>query len=239
MDFELKVAICDDEKYFRESIQELISKYLKQKDILFLIDLFESGIAFCSDDDNMQRYDVIFLDIGMKEMNGMDTAYKIRKKNPDMTIVFITIMMDYALEGYRVNAVRYILKDDLDRLLPECMDTILEKRGKKKQEMEFSFVGGRRKIMLNGILFIESKSHKLWFERTGENLYMYGQINDLELTLSNYDFIRTHQSYLVNLEHVEKINNYSLYLSNGKEVPVTKSRYSEVKEAFLQYKEKM
>lgn len=135
MDFELKVAICDDEKYFRESIQELISKYLKQKDILFLIDLFESGIAFCSDDDNMQRYDVIFLDIGMKEMNGMDTAYKIRKKNPDMTIVFITIMMDYALEGYRVNAVRYILKDDLDRLLPECMDTILEKRGKKKQEM--------------------------------------------------------------------------------------------------------
>ena len=68
---------------------------------------------------------------------------------------------------------------------------------------------------------------------------MYGQINDLELTLSNYDFIRTHQSYLVNLEHVEKINNYSLYLSNGEEVPVTKSRYSEVKETFLQYKEKM
>lgn len=100
-------------------------------------------------------------------------------------------------------------------------------------------MGGKRKIMLKEILFIESKSHKLWFERTGENLYMYGQINDLELTLSNYDFIRTHQSYLVNLEHVEKINNYSLYLSNGEEVPVTKSRYSEVKETFLQYKEKM
>lgn len=66
------------------------------------------------------------------------------------------------------------------------MDTILQK--KQEREMEFPFVGGKRKVLLKEILFIESKSHQLWFERTGENLYMYGQINDLELILSNYDF---------------------------------------------------
>lgn len=173
----------------------------------------------------------------MKEMNGMETAYAIREKNQNVDIVFITIMMDYALEGYRVDAVRYILKDDLESLLPECMDTILQKKQEKK--MEFPFVGGKRKVLLKEILFIESKSHQLWFERIRENLYMYGQINDLELILSNYDFVRTHQSFLVNLVHIEKINNYLLYLSNGAEIPVTKQRYAKVKEQYLSYKEKM
>lgn len=237
MDLKLRVAICDDEKYFREEIKRLVEQYLKEKKIIFCIDLFTSGLEFCSDDNNLQQYDIIFLDIGMKEMNGMETAYAIREKNQNVDIVFITIMMDYALEGYRVDAVRYILKDDLESLLPECMDTILQK--KQEKEMEFPFVGGKRKVLLKEILFIESKSHQLWFERTRENLYMYCQINDLELILSNYDFVRTHQSFLVNLVHIEKINNYLLYLSNGAEIPVTKQRYAKVKEQYLSYKEKM
>lgn len=86
------------------------------------------------------------------------------------------------------------------------------------------------------ILILLNAIDNLWFERTRENLYMYGQINDLELILSNCDFVRTHQSFLVNLVHIEKINNY---LSNGAEIPVTKQRYAKVKERYLSYKEKM
>lgn len=102
MDLKLRVAICDDEKYFREEIKRLVEQYLKEKKIIFCIDLFTSGLEFCSDDNNLQQYDIIFLDIGMKEMNGMETAYAIREKNQNVDIVFITIMMDYALEGYRI-----------------------------------------------------------------------------------------------------------------------------------------
>lgn len=89
------------------------------------------------------------------------------------------------------------------------------------------------------ILILLNAIDNLWFERTRENLYMYGQINDLELILSNCDFVRTHQSFLVNLVHIEKINNYLLYLSNGAEIAVTKQRYAKVKEQYLSYKEKM
>ena len=152
MDLKLRVAICDDEKYFREEIKRLVEQYLKEKKIIFCIDLFTSGLEFCSDDNNLQQYDIIFLDIGMKEMNGMETAYAIREKNQNVDIVFITIMMDYALEGYRVDAVRYILKDDLESLLPECMDTILQK--KQEREMEFPFVGGKRKVLLLSLIHI-------------------------------------------------------------------------------------
>lgn len=239
MSLELRIAICDDEKLFRERMGALVEKYLREKDILFSIDLFENGAVFCSNENHLQEYDIIFLDIGMGDMNGMETAYAIREKNRDMDIVFVSVMMDYVLEGYRVDAVRYLLKDDLESLLPECIDCLVEKRKSRKQEMEFPFVGGKRKILLKEILYIESKSHQLWFERTRENLYMYGQINEIEAKLSDYNFVRTHQSFLVNLEHVEKISNYLLYLSNGVKIPVTKPRYAEVKEQFLRYKEKM
>lgn len=237
MDF--KIAVCDDEVYFRDRIKELLQKYFTEKGLAVLIDLYESGTAFCSDQNNFKAYDVVFLDIEMGEMNGMETAYAIREQNEDIDIVFVTVMLDYAAEGYRVDAVRYIIKDDMEQLLPECMDAVLQKRKKNTAEMEFPFVGGKRLVSLEDIIYIESRSHQLWFERNGTQTYMYGQIGDLQKQLADYSFIRPHQSFLVNLKYIERIRNYTIYMTNGMEIPVTKPRYGEVKERFLNYKEKM
>lgn len=119
------------------------------------------------------------------------------------------------------------------------MDTILQKRRKTTAKMEFPFVGGKRLVPLEDILYIESRSHQLWFERNGAQMYMYGQINDLQKKLADFSFIRPHQSFLVNLKYIEQIRNYTIYMTNGMEIPVTKPRYGEVKEKFLNYKEKM
>lgn len=115
MDF--KIAVCDDEAYFRDRIKELLQKYFAEKGLSVLIDLYDSGSSFCSDPDNFKAYDV---------------------------------MLDYAAEGYRVDAVRYIIKDDMEQLLPECMDAILRKRRKNRGEMEFPFVGGKRLVLFYG-----------------------------------------------------------------------------------------
>lgn len=148
MDF--KIAVCDDEVYFRDRIKELLQKYFAEKGLDVSIDLYESGVAFCSDQKNFMMYDIVFLDIEMREMNGMETAYAIRAQNENVDIVFITVMLDYAAEGYRVDAVRYIIKDDMEQLLPECMDAILRKRRKNRGEMEFPFVGGKRLVLFYG-----------------------------------------------------------------------------------------
>ena len=239
MSLDVKIAVCDDEVYFQDRIKELLQKYFKENGLAVSIDLYESGAAFCSNPDNFKAYDVVFLDIEMGEMNGMETAYAIREQNEDVDIVFVTVMLDYATEGYRVDAVRYIIKDDLEQLLPECKDTILQKRRKTTAKMEFPFVGGKRLVPLEDILYIESRSHQLWFERNGVQMYMYGQINDLQKQLADFSFIRPHQSFLVNLKYIEQIRNYTIYMTNGMEIPVTKPRYGEVKEKFLNYKEKM
>lgn len=237
MGLELNIAICDDEKYYRNYVENLVREYLEKENVIFQIDLFEDGKDFCKVDENIQKFDIIFLDIDMKEMNGMETAYSIRKKNMEMDIVFITVMPDYVFEGYKVSAVRYIMKKEIDKSLPECLCDILRKRKFSGQKMEFPFVGGKRNVILNDILYIESKSHKLQFARKSGILYMYGQINELELKMTDFNFVRCHQSFLVNLEHIEQINNYLICLSDGSEIPVSRPRYPEVKQQYLKYKE--
>lgn len=237
MDSELNIAICDDETYYRNHIESLVKEYLAKEDVLFRIELFENGKDFCEESENIRRFDIIFLDIEMEGMNGMETAYFIREKNSEMDIVFITVMPEYVFEGYRVSAVRYIMKKELKELLPECLADILKKRRCSGHKMEFSFVGGKRTVLVDDILYIESQSHKLRFKKKGEILSMYGQINDLESKMENYDFVRCHQSFLVNMGHIEKISNYQVYLSDGSEIPVSRPRYSELKRQFLQYKE--
>lgn len=226
MALELNIAICDDEKYYRNYVKNAVRDYLVKEDVLFRIELFMNGEAFCEHEENIQKFDIIFLDIEMDGMNGMETAYFIREKNPEIDIVFITVTSDYVFEGYNVRAVRYIMKKEIDKSLPDCLANIIKTRKLSGHRMEFPFVGGKRTILLDDILYIESRSHKLQFTRKDDILYMYGQINELESKVTGFNFVRCHQSFLVNLGHIEQINNYLICLSNRSMIPVSRPRYA-------------
>ena len=233
---ELNIAVCDDDKYCRHYMKKRIAEYLEKAEVLFRLEEFEDGEDFCKEEENIRKYDIIFLDIGMKHMNGMETAYAIRKKNKKMEIVFITVTEQYVFEGYKVGAMRYIMKPDLKALLPECLETLVEAWKRRSRQMVFSFVGGRREVLLKELLYIESMAHKLKFVEQNDICYMYGKLGDMELKLSDYHFVRCHQSFLVNLEHIDQINNYRLYLSNKEKLPISRPRYLQVRQRFLQYK---
>ncbi len=234
---ELKIAICDDEKYYREHIKEIVAGYLKEQNVSSEIDLYSSGTEFCGNEINLMQYDIIFLDIEMDMLNGMDVAHAIRKRNSKAEIVFITVMTDYVFEGYEVNASRYIMKEDLDRLLPGCIDALLGKWMFQRKKIRLHFTDGYEEIFLNELMYIESNLHKLCFVTTNRKLYQYNKLDDLELRWSQLGFIRCHQSFLVNPEHIVKIKSYIIYLTDGTEIPVAKGRYGFVKKFFLAYKE--
>ena len=113
----------------------------------------------------------------------------------------------------------------------------MQKYLRSGRKMKFPFVQGERTVLLKNVLYIEIQSHRLCFTVGDEVLHMYGQIGKLEMQLADSHFVRCHQSYLVNLEHIASIKNYWLCLSNGTEIPVSRSRYSEVKSCYLRYKE--
>ncbi len=235
----LCIAICDDEKYDREHIQQLLIKYLDNYQIDYSIYIFSSGKEFCEQGFGIAKYDIVFLDINMEEMNGIETAYKIRTFNMDTFIVFVTGFINYVLEGYKVNAIRYILKETAEVSIIECMDAILKKMEFQMKTIKVLFKEGEKQVCPDKIFYIESQKHKLIFnmlESNANKYYIYDKLDNIELQLKEYGFLRIHKSYLANMKYIERINNYRAKLTSGEDLSIPKLRYQAVKEAFVLYK---
>ena len=136
-----KIAICDDESQFRKLIREILKDYMDKNGTIYEIDDFGSGKDFVSLGIEMVKYKIVFLDINMGGLGGMETARKIRETSNDTFIAFITAFADYTLEGYKVDAVRYILKNNVNftELVFECMDAISMKMNYTAKKKIFAF----------------------------------------------------------------------------------------------------
>ena len=240
----IRIAICDDEQPFREVVKKYVKKYLSEKEISYEIDTFSSGKEFLELGIEMIRYNIVFLDIKMDEIDGIFTAQKIRESSSEMYIVFVTAYIDYSLEGYKVNAERYILKDNtnFDDSIYECMESIFHKVNYVDLKKCFKFNECEKEIPIDRILYIESKLHKLEFHvmENQEVIYtLYGTLNKWEEEMSDFPFLRIHQSFLVNMKHIKSITCYKAILSNHQEITIPKVRYRDVKNSFVAYKGEM
>ncbi len=117
----MKIVICDDRKNDREALRALLEAYGQD----FEIREYGSGKSLCGDVDYIRGCGIIFLDINMDGMDGLEAARKIKAECPKVHIVLVTAYVNYALDGYKVKASRFLLKDDLEQTLQECMDDIL------------------------------------------------------------------------------------------------------------------
>lgn len=233
----LKIAICDDEKYYRDEIKKAINGILEERGLRYELDVFVSGISFLERADNAVRYDIVFMDINMEGIDGIETAMEIRKFHAQMYIVFVTAYIDYVLEGYKVNAVRYIMKDLLKASVRECMCAILEKM--ELQSVNFSFLEGEKSLYTDNILYVESRRHKVLFYYMQSDIatyQIYDKLDHIQEQLESKGFLRIHKSYLVNMKHIDKIANYEVKLDTGKILSVPRRRFRDAKEAFVAYK---
>lgn len=237
----LKIAVCDDEKLFRKNIKELVSGYLNQDAVEYEIDTYCSGEEFLKLGIEMVKYQIAFLDINMAQIDGIMTAKKIREVSSEIYIVFVTAFVNYTLEGYKVDAVRYLLKSNTNfkESVYECMDAIIRKMNYVIVKKEFRFQEGTKVVPLNRLLYIESVLHKLKFYVMEDKLKvytLYETLNNMEQQFQGNGFVRVHQSFLVNMKHMKSVSGYEVLLSNGTRLAVPKARYKYVKETFIAYK---
>lgn len=237
----LSIAICDDEEYFRIREKQLILKYMSEKDCKCTIDTFESGKTLLNLKESLSQYDIIFLDINMEEIDGIETAKEIRKITEDVCLVFVTAFITYAPEGYKVNAMRYLLKDDesLENAINECLETILQKIFFEGNKMYFEFQEGKRKIRLENIVYIESNLHRLVFHMSGKDAVkytIYTKLDEMDELLRDNGFCRIHKSYLVNLKYVDSVERYKAILSTGESLAISKARYLDTRNEFAYYR---
>ena len=210
------------------------------KQIPFQIDIYQSGKEFIADNIKMMEYQIVFLDINMEEIDGLEAARELRKLCRDTYVIFVTAFINYTLEGYKVDAIRYLLKSDgnFGQSVCESLDAVFEKMQYKPHIREFSFQQGARRVALEKIVYIESSLHKLTFYVAEEGIVpytMYETLNHIAAIFSG-DFVRIHQSYLVNLRFVRRIEGNNLLLQDNLALPVARSKLKEVRQKVAMYK---
>ena len=228
----MKIAICDDQRSDREALRAMLESYGNN----FEIREYGSGGSLCEDMDFIQECRVIFLDINMDGLDGLEAARQIKTEYPKVHIVLVTAYVNYALDGYKVKASRFLLKDDLEKTLPECMDDILKEIQQEERVVEFNFVEGNVPIRIDDIIYIETSRHKNIFYTKNQTFSIYRKMDELEKDLKGMGFVRIHQSFLINMKYIGKISSYVMTLTTGKQISVPKSRYPDVKRQYTLFK---
>lgn len=229
----MDVLICDDNANVREILKELLIQYQFLKGLDFHIKEYSSGEELLQS--NYTGEEILFLDIEMNGMNGIETAREIRKKHKNMDIVFLTSYKEYVFEGYKVNAFRYLLKPiEMDDLI-ETLDSIRKKMNDGENKLSFSFGNEDYCINCNEILFIEVMGRKITIHSENGVYRSVGSLKELQSKIESSNFFKTHQSFLVNMDKIKKIDNQNVYMTNDAAIPISRLRLQEFKKAYLEY----
>ena len=229
----IRIAIVEDDKKTRLCLQRFLEKYEKESGHKFTICIFEDGIDIVND--YRPIYDVILMDIQMKKMDGMTAAREIRKTDSEVILVFITNMVQYAVNGYAVNAIDYILKPLNYFTFAEHMTRIENHlENKLKNYLILNTNGGILKIDTNEIYYMESLGHYIHIHKKKEVISVLETMKNMEQALSGSGFFRCNNGYLVNLAYVEKVDKYTALVGND-EIQISRPRKKIFMEALTDY----
>lgn len=252
----MNIGIIEDEQIHKELLQGYLNQWSRETKHPLEIDAFPSAESFLFSWEEKKSYDVLFVDIQMKAMNGMDMAKKIRESDRNVAIIFTTGITDYLEEGYEVEALHYLIKPISEEKVRICMNKVKE-RNKQKKSLLFEIHGELTKIPEEQIVYIEARGHKTVAElKLSKNLNkmkaVKGSENEKELKefctvelnesfskiekqLDEKQFVKCHRSYLCNIALIHHIDKESVHMDSGSEIPVSRRAYSEVNQAFIRY----
>lgn len=220
----LKVAICDDEKNQLDLLKNTLSIHLDLKGVSYKIYEFESGESLLQSIIN-EHYDIIFSDIEMKNLNGIETAKNIRVNNKKSVIIFVTSYPDFVFQGYDVKALNYILKPYKSEKIEQVLNSALDELEYIKDK--FYVVESKsktEKINLTNTFYFTSDKRKINAIMSSGIVDFYDKLDELEKNLPSF-FVRIHQRYLVNLNYVSSVESNKLVINN-EILPISRGRYN-------------
>lgn len=233
----MNVLICDDEWRITEQVSELLQKHCTENGMQVRFHLFDNLCAI----KDLAGYDIAILDIDMGGFSGIDLARRLRNEKPGIVIIFLTNFIQYAPEGFEVQAFRYLLKSDTQkRLVPYFKDAVREVV-RKKQIITISVNSEWIDIPVNHILYLESNlriviMHLIHDERT--EYRFYGNMTDLSEKLEDLGFLRIQKSFLVNMEYIEQMQYEKVRLRGEIVLPSSAKNHKELKQYYLKWRGK-
>lgn len=231
-----RIAICEDDAAQQAYEEKLVCAWARDNQYKVAVDAYANAEQFLFAAEDKQEYDLLILDIQMGGMSGMELAGKLRENGGNMGIIFLTGVPDYALEGYEVGAIRYLMKPLKEKDFYDLLDKLFEKL-KQESGAYFLWEQGMNvcKIAFCDIIYVEARGHYLRMNTVKGEVEWKASFSSLTEEFKDRRFFLLRRGLLVNLEHVERITRSECILDHGETLPVARSRYQELNEAFITY----
>lgn len=236
----MRIAICEDDKASRDYESQLIHQWGQKNQLKLTVDSFSSAENFLFESEDKLEYDLLLLDIQMGKMNGFELAKTLRGRGFTGSLAFLTGIMDYAIEGYEVGAVRYILKPVKENQLFQVLDTVYEDFKKQGDEVFLLQMGNDvSKIPFDQIIYVEARGHYVHLQGKDFEKEWKASFGSVSFAFDDKGFFCLRRGLLVNLLHVSKITKTECTLTNGEMLPVARNNYDDLNRAFIDfYREK-
>lgn len=228
----IRIAICDDEQKDREFIKETLNKYLNGQMHLFHIREFESGESFL---ESKESFDLIFMDIYMQEMTGMEVAKELRARGDKTKIAFCSTSKDFAVESYEVDALHYLIKDWKKETLYPILDKFF-RTFPAGRSIEVKTGRERAVVLMQDILYVEASNKKCIIHTKNEDIEATMSMSELGELLRLPEFARPIRYAIVSLKEVVAVPTDVVRLSNGVEIPVSRGEKQNIRNAFTEYR---
>lgn len=229
----IRIAIVEDEPLFVQQLKEYLIRYEKERGKPIEIFVFTDGEDIV--EGYRGEYDMILMDIQMRFMDGMTAAEKIRSLDHEVIIMFITNMIQYAVRGYEVDAMDYVVKPVEYFAFSQKLDKAIS-RMKKPVSVSISVPteDGLQKLSALDIYYIESQGHYARYQTVKGEFLSRASLKDLEDAMKEYGFFRCGKGYLVNMKHVDGISGNDCIIG-GERVPVSRNKKKEFMELLIRY----
>lgn len=228
----IRIAICEDEKIFRDHLIRLLKGYFEERKIEYAIDDFLRGEDLLKVP--LNQYDIFCLDVAIQDgMSGIETAKEIREKTHTSDIIFTTSHQEEAYKAFEVNTLRYLLKPIQKDELEQTLDLALKR--KEERESQFLVLNQGQKfiqIPLIDIVYFETQDRKIKVNTMKKPYIVDNKINELEKQLVDRNFFRIHKSYLINMVYIREHDQSTVTMQNGDVVYISRLKLKSFKEKF-------
>lgn len=233
----MRVCICDDNEAVHREIKECLQRFFVEADMPQITDFFQ-GEELVEHYSSQKDFDIIFLDVEMGEMNGIETAAEIRKYTSEAIIIFVSSHKNYVFDVFRCEAFHFLVKPINQEEFDDVFNRALHKHSVMNEKYIVSWKNNRETLVIGDITYIEGYKRRLKVHTTEEEYEHIGKVSDAYEKLKIHGFLRIHQGYVINMRYIKAFGSTEVVLTDGSIIPIGEKRRKEALQMYDKYIQK-
>ena len=232
----LRIGICDDEINWLQKARDIINRYIYSIDLEVEVILFQSKEDILTYEE--ETLDAVFMDIELKDGNGIQTVSDLQGKWKETMIVYLTNYLFYATDAYETEHIYFVLKEEFEKRIGSVFDKILNIKNRADKKLKFKLIGGSAKEVVlssNEIFCFERDKRRTIIHTSCGTYEIWEKIADLEKVLPQKEFVRCHNSYIIYLPAIREISSNNVTMKDDSEIPISRFYAAQMKEKFAEW----